>query len=173
MKSILFNIDEVKAILDGRKTQTRRPIKPKYKDDEYGFNVITNPSTGERWVEKHDDNEASFCPTRYVNPKYEIGDIPYAKETFAKHYCGDFDIDGLACNVCDRNFFDDGGIMGIGCYIYKSEFPLIKVKWKSPATMPKEAARIFLRVTAIRVERVEDWVWVYEFERCEKPEVAE
>jgi hypothetical protein len=197
MKPILFNTDEVKAILDGRKTQTRRPIKPKYKDDEYGFNVITNPSTGERWVEKHDDNEASFCPTRYVNPKYEIGDILYAKETYLKEKNGKI------------HYKTDGEDLFLSPSTdYGTDYP----KWRPSIHMPKEAARIFLRITAVRVERLKDitvedcyneglekqqfdfvktdfielwdscypnnpyksnpWVWVYEFERCEKPEVT-
>ena len=164
MKPILFNIDEVKAILVGRKTKTRQPIKPKYKDDEYGFNVITNNATGEQWVEKHDDNEASFCPTRYVNPKYNVGDILYVRETWKP--CFKRTIKGMFCEISEF-------------YGYKADLDnpknpseFYEGKWKSPASMPKEAARIFLRVTAVRIERVEDWEWVYEFERCEKLEVT-
>ena len=42
----------IQAILAGRKTVTRRVVRPKYKEDEGGFEVLTNMKTGERWLEK-------------------------------------------------------------------------------------------------------------------------
>lgn len=63
MKPILFNTEMVRANLDGRKNTTRRLIKPKYRDDECGFQVITNAHTGEFIrVEKISDQGAGMFP---------------------------------------------------------------------------------------------------------------
>lgn len=136
-KPILFNTEMLQAILEGRKSVTRRVIKPKYKEGEGGFSVCTNKSTGERWVEKHDWDEGSFDNPRYVNPPYQVGDILYVRETWLKA--------------------DDG------IYYRADETPISKevreqysYKWKPSIHMPKSIARIFLKVTDVRVERVND-----------------
>ena len=195
-KPILFNTEMVQAILEGRKTVTRRLVKPKYKKDEGGFQVCTNKATGERWIEKHDWDEGSFDNPRYVNPPYRKGDILYVRETWMGtgerfYYKADGKHHKLDNLIGDKPFF----------------------KWKPSIHMPKTAARIFLKVTDVRVERLQDiteegavaegvkaygsnncsgtsariafaelwdniekskyewranpWVWVYEFERIE------
>ncbi len=78
---ILFNTEMVRAILDGRKTVTRRVVKPRYKDDEYGFAVITDMGTGKKWIEKTDEEEMTFDSPRYINPPYSPSDILYVRET--------------------------------------------------------------------------------------------
>lgn len=139
-KPILFNTDMVRAILDGRKTVTRRAVKPRYKVDEGGFEVCTNKGTGERWVEKTDWDGGSFDNPRDVEPPYHPGDILYVLETYYK---------------------------GKNCILYKADNPNlvgyrnmdgedIEIKWMPSIHMPKEAARIFLQVTDVRVERLRD-----------------
>lgn len=79
IKPILFNTEMVRAILDGRKTVTRRVIKPHYKDGDAGFRInrrtIDGVITG---VEYYDEEERET--DRYVNPPYQIGDILYVRE---------------------------------------------------------------------------------------------
>lgn len=184
---ILFNTEMVQAILAGRKTVTRRVVRPKYKEDEGGFEVLTNMKTGERWLEKVDQEELSFDTPRYINPPYQPGDILYIRETWCK---GRLDY-------------------GEEKYYYKSDVPTFQCRWSPSIHMPKAAARIWLKVTEVRVERLQDidddgvvaeglqigdpydelwnstikkkdlslygwdanpWVWVVKFERCEKPE---
>ncbi len=214
---ILFNTEMVRAILDGRKTVTRRAIKPKYREDEGGFQVCTNKATGERWVEKYDWDERSFDSPRYVNPPYQPGDILYVRETFCPNY---FDESIAGCR--------GDGLRG-NRSAYKADYNKAVVgdvvpepKWTPSIHMPKEAARIWLRCTDVRVEQLQEitdggilkegldgvvfedeeeglsiiaksrfvrlwnstikksdlarygwdaspWVWVIEFERCEKP----
>ena len=183
---ILFNTEMVQAILAGKKTETRRAVKTRYKDDEYGFEVMTNMGTGERWLEKTDEEEMSFDPPRYINPPYQPEDILYVRETWCK---GSLDY-------------------GKEQYYYKADNPTFHCRWNPSIHMPKAAARIWLKVTDVKVERLQDidddgvvaeglqirdpydelwnstikkkdldrygweanpWVWVIKFERCEKP----
>lgn len=135
MKPILFNTEMVKAILDGRKTVTRRVIKLRYRDDEYGFMVISDDITGTH-VEKYDEDEGSFKPCRYVNPPYEVGEIMYVKETFSPVF------------VRPRRF-----LYKTHCNEVPDNTP---IKWHPSIHMPRDAARIFLKVTNVKIQQLQD-----------------
>lgn len=163
IKPILFNTEMVRAILDGRKSCTRRIIKPQ-PTAHYG--------------------------TQCVIPPYKPRDILYVRETFIQAAAHTF-----WYKADDKSWISEG------------------LHWKPSVHMPKEAARIWLKVTDVRVEQLQDmtdddaeaegcfdytstalgfpdvwdstikksdldrygwetnpWVWVIEFERCEKPE---
>ena len=141
-KPILFNTEMVQAILEGRKTVTRRLINPRYREDEYGFFVVTCEATGKRWVEKYNEDEGDFEQTRYVNPPYQVGDILYVRETF----CYD-DFDNGGETVYYRANYNEREA--------KDLFTDCDLHWKPSIHMPKEAARIFLKVTDVRVERLQ------------------
>lgn len=145
MKPILFNTKMVQAILEGRKSVTRRVIKPRYKEDEGGFQVCTNKATGKRWVEKSDLEEGSFDNPRYVSPPYQIGDILYVRETF-----NDIETHSVLY-AADKEFIELGCKRVDGYLFMESE-----IKWKPSIHMKKELARIFLKVTDVRVERLQD-----------------
>lgn len=204
---ILFNTEMVKAILDGRKDTTRRVVKAKYKSDEYGFEVMTNMGTGERWLEKVDEEEMSFDPPRYINPPYQPGDILYVRETWQHLY--ELDGNEQIIEGTGRYYYAATDIISDDTYVDSRGITYEKVPWRPSIHMPKAAARIWLKVTEVRVERLQDidddgvvseglqigdpfeelwdstikkkdldrygwnanpWVWVIEFERCEKPE---
>lgn len=173
IKPILFKTEMVRAILDGRKSCARRVVKPQ-PTARYG--------------------------AQGIKPPYQPGDILYVRETWKKapngyYYYEDWQRDDIADVT----------------------------KWKPSIHMPKEAARIWLKITDVSVERLQDitseqihkdgveveepyvlngeekryafsrlwdstikksdidrygwdanpWVWVIEFERCEKPEGSE
>lgn len=139
MKPILFNTEMVKAILEGRKTVTRRVIKPRYRDDEYGWTVCINSYTHLVDDVAYTDGEGA-C-TRSMKPPYQVGDILYIRETWCR---------GTDIWNCERTSPE---------YFYKEEFrdaSAKDIKWKPSIHMPKEAARIFLKVTDVRVERLQD-----------------
>lgn len=205
IRPILFNTEMVRAILEGRKTVTRRVIK-----QEKCLGVLQSPSR-----KIHPEIPDEYYIKRLVKPPYEPGDILYVRETW--------------CNANkdaaepDYYYFADTYI----CEDYRAK----EWKWSPSIHMPKAAARIWLRVTDVRVERLQDiteeqakaegavrchevirhgsplpviyedewgyyalgfkaiwdstiqpkdkdiyswsanpWVWVIEFERCEKPE---
>ncbi len=187
---ILFNTEMVRAILYGRKTVTRRLIKQNVKS------ILNSP-----FHEKHPEVPDKQIIEKRCKPPFERGDILYVRETWSEW---------------------------TGGYLYKAwnePFPqpgrCAVMKWSPSIHMPKAAARIFLKVKDVRVERLQDmtetdamkeglteeslleggeklpalcwfprlwnstikkadlekygwnanpWVWVIEFERCEKPE---
>ena len=149
MKPIIFSTAMTKAILEGRKKQTRRAIKPQPKlvntKDEYA-NMSAWEWKGKKWLldlifEKSGIEEYAPC---------KPGDILYVKETWEK----------LECDTCDECFRygheDDWQKQGY-CFVYRSTNNIYgDAKWKSPLFMPKEAARLFLRVTDVKVERLQE-----------------
>lgn len=198
MKPILFNTQMVKAILDGKKTVTRRCVKlPSFvKQQENG--LYTLYADGTCYENQHLEDMQM-----YLKQPYKVDDVLYVRETW-----------------CDPTPDQSGYPI-----LYKADMPMhydedgitLKAKdykWKPSIHMPKEAARIFLRVTNVRVERLQDimkdapgpnnqvvregctygcnfiavwestikeqekdtygwdanpWVWVIEFERCSEP----
>lgn len=194
IKPILFNTEMVRAILDGRKTCTRRlprkQIEEKYLEYEEWVCAVAPP--GSTWLSEKEFYEEY--------PPYQLGDILYVRETFIQIAAHTF------------WYYADG-----------KSWMLKDLRWKPSIHMPKEAARIWLKVTDVRVERLQDitaddirseglssiavhvgdmeialkewenlwnstikksdldrygwnaspWVWVIEFERCEKPQEAE
>lgn len=137
MKPIIFSTEMVRAILDGRKTQTRRVIKPQ--PDKYGY---WKHKAG-HMVHKQDLNLC--CP--YGQP----GDTLWVRETWVR---------------CANGCPNDGrpvGPDGWSC-LYRAtepeamEYPISSktTRWHPSIHMPKWAARLFLEITDIRVERVHD-----------------
>ena len=140
MKPILFNTEGVKAILDGRKTVTRRVVK-KGKADA----VLHSPCR----MENPDIPDDRFINCLCTAP-CEIGDILYVRETWSPLYQ-------------DKDSKDVRGYMYKACTLeeYDKMYPDGKDyqwegKWRPSIHMPKEAARIFLRVIDVRVERLQD-----------------
>lgn len=205
IKPILFNTDMVRAILDERKSCTRRLVKPQPKSklcytfagSDSGTWGYPNRTAHEIWGEEfklpNDITEEEL--SKRWNPPYHTDDILYVRETFIQ--------------IAAHTFW------------YKADgksWMLKDLRWKPSIHMPKEAARIWLKVTDVRVERLQEitevqaqaegcnsglltgactargqfedlwnttikksdidrygwdanpWVWVIEFERCEKPQ---
>ena len=208
IKPILFNTDMVRAIMDGRKTCTRRVVKTRRKD-ACGFYVTKRTDGSFTGIYEYDEDERMF--ENQLIPPYKPGDILYVRETW--HRYTKRDGKGEGCHLEEH--------YGYKASIANSED--VEEPWKPSIHMPKEAARIWLKVTDVRVERLQDitddgakaeganckdgknvgwqekqrrtaierfseiwestvskekidscswaanpWVWVIEFERCEK-----
>lgn len=149
MKPILFNTEMVQAILEGRKTCTRRKITRTPSNDEpcgYGFWREFNHNDGKWYIKDYTHSCCWLTQEEYMGKyaPYQIGDILYVRETF-------FEGDILDSNedIVERDIV-----------IYAtddlSEHGLEELKWKPSIHMPKKLARIFLKVTDIRVERLQD-----------------
>jgi len=164
MKPILFNTEMVKAILDGRKTVTRRnPFKFEMKE---GYNPEwTGYSLGEYFTGRIETgvclysrgaHDAWGVRSNAVKPKYLPGDILYVRETWGIETvygkCGTFGFD--AVYKADKKIVPVI-IKDWDRYIEIGKF-FDKTGWQPSLFMPKEAARIYLRVTGVRVERLQD-----------------
>lgn len=130
IKPILFNTEMVRAILDGRKSCTRRLVKIRRKD-ACGFYVTKKSDGTFSGIYEYDENESMF--DNPLMPPYQPGDILYVRETWKKapngyYYYEDWQRDDIADVT----------------------------KWKPSIHMPKEAARIWLKVTDVRVERLQE-----------------
>ena len=199
IKPILFSTPMVQAIMDGRKSMTRRVIKPQPDVD----GLIYEPQLGE-YV---DTNSMIF------KAKYNVGDILWVRETWQsffqeevtqKHERGPESSSGIPAEMAKGHYM---------YYFYRADGEIPLARWEPSIYMPKKAARLFLRVTNVRAERLQDmsyddclkegmwdygtdvdtlaafqalwdglnakrgygwdtnpWVWVYTFERCDKPE---
>lgn len=133
MKPILFNTDMVRAIQEGRKTVTRRVVKLPSHVVPQGNGLYTLYAEGTYYENQHLEQL-----TQYIKSPYQVNDILYVRETW-----------------CDDRKYTKDDTAGI--YFYKAnEKNSYNEKWRPSIHMPKEAARIFLRVTDVRVERLQD-----------------
>lgn len=121
MKPILFNTEMVRAILDGRKTVTRRVVMPQ--PEGRPIRMTENSC--------YPGCYAIEGTPRVIRPPYQPGDTLWVRETWAKSMAGTF--------------------------MYQADDKAIMVeRWRPSIHMPREAARLFLRVTGVRVERLKD-----------------
>lgn len=160
---ILFNIEMVRATLDGRKTATRRLIKnPPHPDMPDNHNYCRMPVFVKEYLRTlhYMDviEQNHFRQTRYFESlaPYDKGDILYVRESWSFLPCVECMDEGPSCN---RNpvAYDDGDCESEGCFVYKASHPRPeRVRWTPSIHMPKEAARIWLKVTDVRVERLQD-----------------
>lgn len=135
-RPIIFNTEMVKAILDGRKTVTRRPVKNVPIDDYDKNDKSYGPFTSDKYGDYHKTSE--YCPFG------QIGDRLYVRETIDIN--GYLDLYYRADNEAVMNDMPDNW------YYRRPDF----VGSISSIHMPKWAARIWLEITDIRVERVQD-----------------
>ena len=141
-KPIPLNTEEVRAIIDSRKKTIRRCVKPKSKN-AYGFFVTERVSDGAfMGVYDYDEDENAFDNPQ-KQPAY-IGDLLYVKETWSEHYTADSDGELVYCYKAD------------GVDLKSECLPGENNRWWQSTYMPKEASRIFLRVTNVSVERLQE-----------------
>ena len=150
IKPIRFTTDEVRATLGGRKTVTRRVVRGAWPDwsylgitddaavtavDRYG-EEYPKPVDG-LWAEFEDADGPVEFPM--VKTPYRPGDILWVRET----WCKDVGRYMYRANYSDTEKF----------YINGQE---TTIRWHPSIHMPREAARIWLRVTGVRVEQLQE-----------------
>lgn len=222
VKSILFNTEMVRAILDGRKSCTRRIVKGFIPNNAvWGYTAFTP-----KGCISCRGTFADGYGEKFFKLPCKPDDILYVRETWEHFEC--WNCDGDERGNCPKEPKKSVLDKTCGCYMYRATDEISgDAKWHPSIHMPKQAARIFLRVTNVRVERLQDiteegastegaidnrgfiysydneyanmhtarenfaeiwdntvkksdldrygwnanpWVWVIEFERCDKPE---
>lgn len=231
IKPILFNTEMVRANLDGRKTCTRRIVKGFIPNDAvWGYTAFTP-----KGCISCRGTFADGYGEKFFKLPYQPCDILYVRETWEHFEC--CCCEGDEHGNCYREPQQSVLNKSCGCYMYRATDEIYgDARWHPSIHMPKESARIWLKVTDVRVERLKDmtdndalkegaegvrcdhaglgaygctdcmntgwleppllefmgiwdstikksdldrygwyanpWVWVIEFERCEKPKGA-
>lgn len=150
-RPILFNAEMVKAILDGRKTCTRRVIKDAVKENQ----EINKNGKGE--FELYDITPRCGIPKgKLYKPPYQPGDILYVRETWQNAGLVD-EFDHVIAGT-EKYYYAAGPEAPCFDFWVDPETGEHKdcMPWKPSIHMPKEAARIWLKVTDVRVERLQE-----------------
>lgn len=218
IKPILFNTEMVRAILDGRKTCTRRVIKPQWEECP-ACKYIHNEYIYDKMAENVYCARCGYPLKPERRSPYQVDDILYVRETWQYLY----ELDGNEQVIEDtgKYYYAATDTIPFNIYVDENGVQHDHAPWKPSIHMPKEAARIWLKVTDVRVERLQaitaesalaegtdkyihlngkfdenailtsfmgiwnstiknsdigsygwnanPWVWVIEFEQCEKP----
>ena len=142
-RGMIFNGEMVRAILDGRKTQTRRPIKWK----QTRFTEIGEREDGSKWPWSEDAEHT--CDFWHPCPFGAVGDRIWVRETFCTvddtQYGGGKWVDYRATPK-----FEASHPAGWDCAPNDAE----ALKWRPSIHMPRWASRILLEITDVRVERL-------------------
>ena len=142
-RGMIFNAEMVRALLDGRKTQTRRPIKWK----QTRFTEIGEREDGSKWPWSEDAEHA--CDFWHPCPFGAVGDRIWVRETFCTiddtQYGGGKWVDYRATPK-----FEASHPAGWDCAPNDAE----ALKWRPSIHMPRWASRILLEITDVRVERL-------------------
>lgn len=155
IKPILFNTEMVRAILDGRKTCTRRICKDANEytvpDMEF-YNADRRTYAVHNFADKEQMEQLSTaertCP---ICP----GDILYVRETWERFEC--WNCEGDERGNCPKEPKKSVLNKTCGCYMYRATDEISgDAKWHPSIRMPKEAARIWLKVTDVQVERLQE-----------------
>lgn len=144
MKPVLFNTEMVIANMEGRKSATRRIIKPQPVGEVYHF---TGYKTDYWAEEKIDENGIRMCKLKVP---YQPGDVLYVRETWrVRNVYGDFKYGNRTAEI----EFKAGGEY---VYMRVQEDVINGRRWCPSIHMPKEAARLFLKVTSVKAQRLQD-----------------
>ena len=156
MKPIIFNTEMVKAILDGRKTQTRRVFsKTQIKYFDYAQKL------GE--MNSLDDLHKNDFSYILQFSKYQVDDLLYVKETFcigAYANDGGCETNGYSSETYISQCSFDNNIIYYADAIDECDFSDLEKdelpSWKPSVHLKQKDARIFLKVINVRVERLQD-----------------
>ena len=159
---ILFSTAMVQAILEGRKSQTRRLVKwpkvPTWHDEDYAPNTVERRGDGPWWPSFNhrcgakDISGPLKCP--YGNP----GNILWVRETWGVGCRPDpfqGSVDGIEYKA-DAKFIDDVESLPLHQYEDFDYGNYDKSGWYPSIHMPKAISRIWLQVESVRVERLQD-----------------
>lgn len=149
-RPVIFNGEMVRAILDGRKTQTRLVMKVQPESSGFGLRFITeslnNRDTGKYFWSQSDAvgiNKPRSKP--FPCPFGQVGDQMWVRETWAEAGASAPELQLYRANYPEH----------VGSE-YENVPPASEIRWTPSIHMPRWASRIMLEITAVRVERLND-----------------
>lgn len=153
-RPILFSSSMVRAILDGRKTMTRRIVKPHRSDDSF---VIVEQPNGDWWPFRSEDGESFVmtdgCEYPFDCPYGQPGDKLWCRETWGLHA-----FDDETCWYTWSGAGKDASTLEDWAITYRADWGPCQdgCHWRSSIHMPRWASRITLEITGVHVERLQD-----------------
>lgn len=147
-RSLILSGDDVRAVIDGRKTQVRQVVKTRY-----GYMVL-----GRGHDERHNHGRISIpCPLG------DVGDRLYVKESWCRAHPDAYDA-GPECSTgrpLGPCCYHDEPSLREFCYYAATDPDTVSINddrspWRSPATMPRWASRLTLEAVEVRVQRLQD-----------------
>lgn len=156
IKPILFNAEMVRAILNRRKSCTKRLIKPQ-PDEKHTYPLgFVIDSTERKNIGLFGFGTSELGGSiQYAKPPYQPGDILYVRETWERFEC--WNCEGDERGNCPKEPKKSVLDKTCGCYMYRATDEISgDAKWHPSIHMPKEAARIWLKVTDVRVQRLQE-----------------
>lgn len=151
---ILFRPELVRKILDGKKTQTRRPVRGvptcihlgKWIMD-WGLSGVYGDADGRFWLDVQTDVD-DCSHTEIKCPFGTVGDVLWVRETWQRLSNGDPESEKTWEGVRDDVFY----------LADESDFrnKPMSGRWRPSIHMPRWACRLFLEITGVRVERIQD-----------------
>ena len=185
MKPIIMSTEDVLGTLDGRKTMMRLVAKVTPPSEVFQIDL----ESGTYGINEKRADGTQICMAERELP-YKPGDALWVREVWRVgawddegSICVDYKADGFVrrewLKISDYDLYEDlwqqssddarearSSIDEDGNYTWlPGQSP---TRWRPSIQMPREAARLFLRVTDVRAERNEDngqWIWVIEFEK--------
>ncbi len=146
-RGMIFNGEMVRAILDGRKTQTRRVMKAQPESNQLGLLLITD-STKRSDIGKYHWAESNATGNHvrsnlFLCPFGAVGDRIWVRETWAEAGASAPDLKLYRANYPEHV-----------PSIYENVPPAEEIRWTPSIHMPRTASRILLEITDVRVERL-------------------
>ncbi|STV03750.1 morphogenetic protein [Klebsiella pneumoniae] len=157
-RGMIFNAEMVRALLDGRKTQTRRIMKVQPESNQLGLLLITD-STKHSDIGKYHWAESNATGNHvrsklFSCPFGAVGDRIWVRETWSSDFANYYPNDRVWYAADNNRRLDIEVVDGVrGIYSPESDVH-VPFRWQPSIHMPRWASRILLEITNVRVERL-------------------
>lgn len=159
-RPIIFNSEMVRAVLEGRKTQTRRIMKVQPESNQLGLLRITastnRTDTGKyHWAESNATGN-HVRSKLFACPYGAVGDRLWVRETWSEDFANYYPNDRVWYAADDDRRLDIEVVKGVRGIFSPESNVHVPFRWHPSIYMPRWASCITLEITGVRVERLQD-----------------